>query len=218
MLSVLISLFISCSSLAEVWVWPGAYRAQSDKVASESVLVLQRHIDRSGVMSARGPSPWAWPVKELTLVFRLESRPRADVIARTFVELREAWRRHGVRVVGLQLDYDSPTSKLADYRRDVAGVLKRLPRETHLSVTGLADWLKLREFDFGRDVTVYFQLYRGAREHAYHEMNLQELERARYPFKLGLLPYQTLPREAAERLKRNSKFKGFTQFYGGTQL
>jgi hypothetical protein len=211
------SLLIFCAH-ADVWIWPGAYRTQSANVADQSVLVLQRNFDREGHASARGPSPWPWPVNDLTVVFRLQSRPNPEQITKEFLSLKKAWQSHGVHVEGLQLDYDSPTAKLANYRGDLQEILKRLPADSKLSVTGLADWLKLRQFDFDRRITVYFQLYRGAREHALSEMNLHELARARYPFKLGLLPNQNLPATLAASIQKNSRFEGYTKFYGGTQL
>lgn len=217
LLTLLIS-FAHADVNADVWIWPGAYRAQSAQVADQSVFVLQRNFGSHGRVSTRGPSAWPWPVKDLTLVFRFESQPQPKQVAAEFTALKKLWESRGVRVVGLQLDYDSPTAKLASYRHDLSQLLKLMPPDSKLSVTGLADWLKLRHFDFDREITVYFQLYRGAREHSLEEMNLQELSRARYPFKLGLLPDQTLPAKFEASLQTNSRFKGYAKFYGGTQL
>lgn len=58
---------------------------------------------------------------------------------------RNAARDAGVEVVGVQLDYDCPTSKLDDYRRLLDALQLRLP-DFDLSITVLPTWLKRWEF------------------------------------------------------------------------
>ncbi len=60
---------------------------------------------------------------------------------------RQSAREKGTAVAGVQLDYDCPTSKLADYRRLLEALREALPG-TDLSITVLPTWLK--RWEFGR--------------------------------------------------------------------
>jgi hypothetical protein len=217
-LTSVVGLAAQASVSPDIWIWPGAYRAQVDAVIDRSVFVLQRHVDKDHRYSARGPSPSPWRVRDLTLVFRLQARPAARQVLREFQQLRLQWEKHGVRVAGLQLDYDSPTNKLDQYRQDLNELTKILQSEApelRLSITGLTDWTQLENFGMNKNIQVYFQLYKGSKEHSESEMNLNRLARADFPFKIGLLPKQTLRPDQLSLLNRNPNFRGFAEFYGG---
>ena len=96
-------------------------------------------------------------------------------------------------------------------------IRKQTP-EQNLSITGLTDWLTLERSEFGSDITVYFQFYRENRMHAENEMYIERLARAKFPFKIGLLPGQTLTSRQNELLALASQFRGFATFFGGTRL
>ena len=235
MMRPLIILALSLASVAgaaeplrDVWVWPSAYRDTfrlTPPVKAGGVLLLQRHFTKSGAMEKRGPAPWAWGVPAMQVVFRFESRPQADVVVSEYQKLVDEWAQRGVRVTGLQLDYDSPTAKLGFYKSDILEIRRRLDKlstdlKPSLSITGLTDWLRLKSFgqSFNDDVTVYFQIYRETQTHAEAETHLDHLSRARFPFKIGLLPAQELPREQMKKLENNSQFKGLAVFYGGSRI
>lgn len=228
MLIVFLLLF-SCSVLVnaapsetpDIWIWPAAYVQQVKNVETESVFVLQRHFGRSGRIEKRGPAPWPWKVKELTIVFRFEKRPQVGEVLTEFLTLKRAWESKGVTVRGLQLDYDSPTAKLGFYQKDLTQILDEIRKKTpdqNLSITGLTDWLTLEKPEFGSGVTVYFQFYRENRMHSENEMYIERLVRAKFPFKIGLLPGQTLTNRQNESLTQASQFRGFATFFGGKRL
>lgn len=58
---------------------------------------------------------------------------------------RSTARDAGVQVVGVQLDYDCPTSKLGDYRRLLNALRSRLT-DVDLSITVLPTWIRRWEF------------------------------------------------------------------------
>jgi len=108
---------------------------------------------------------------------------------------------------------------LTDYRENLLRLKKEFKRhapDQELSVTGLTDWLKLRQFDFAEDLTIYFQVYQGSREHRETDMSLGQLSRARFPFKIGILPNQILAADQLTKLQKNSRFQGLVEFRGGS--
>ncbi len=205
----------------ESWIWPGAYRSMVDDVNGGAVIALQRHFDDPSKSERRGPSPWPWKVKELTVAFRFSSRPIAELVKNEFLILRQQWIKHGVHVVGLQLDFDSPTGKLHDYVAEIHKLQKMIQRETpgqKLSVTGLTDWLTLEHLGFNKNITVYFQLYQGTTEHRHGDMHIGRLAKVQFPFKIGLLPNQSLTYEQKTKLESSLFFGGYAKFYGGQKL
>ncbi len=80
-------------------------------------------------------------------VYRFESQgvpelARASEIPPKVERLLTEARRQQLNVVGIQLDIDSPTSRLADYAQFLAAVKKGLAPGTKLSITALLDWFR----------------------------------------------------------------------------
>ena len=92
----------------EAWIWPSAYEQMKD--FSGVAYVLQGRILPSGQLYQLGPSPWPWPIEAIHLVFRMQKRPRTEQIITLFQNLAEQWESKGVKVEGLQLDYDALAS------------------------------------------------------------------------------------------------------------
>jgi hypothetical protein len=59
----------------------------------------------------------------------------------------ETWRRHGISLIGLELDHDSATSRLPEYTRLVAATRARLGGSIRLSITALPTWLASPDLD-----------------------------------------------------------------------
>lgn len=88
---------------------------------------------------------------DTTLVFRYPSalgeefrsdpiKARERVADEVLAACRDATAQ-GVRVEGIQLDYDAPTASLMEYARFVHGLAPLLPPELALSITALPTWL-----------------------------------------------------------------------------
>ncbi|MBX7257939.1 MAG: DUF3142 domain-containing protein [Candidatus Hydrogenedentes bacterium] len=76
-------------------------------------------------------------------------------LAGVFKESVEAAKKGGVRVTGVQLDYDSPTSKLPEYRQLLERLRAELP-QLEMSITVLPTWLKSWQFSkLVRDLSYY---------------------------------------------------------------
>jgi hypothetical protein len=78
------------------------------------------------------------------VVQRLEpATPLTHATASAIVEHHRALLANagaGIRIAGLQIDYDSPTSALATYGRFLRDLRQELPASQLLSITALLDW------------------------------------------------------------------------------
>ncbi|MGD1073888.1 MAG: DUF3142 domain-containing protein [Bryobacteraceae bacterium] len=87
------------------------------------------------------------PAREYWLVFREEQQNMPDVSAAPYIAerasrlLAEARQRH-LKVVGIQLDIDCPTSRLAGYAALLREVRKDMPAGLGISITALLDWFR----------------------------------------------------------------------------
>jgi hypothetical protein len=110
--------------------------------------------DGTGQWSAAAPD---WRVlaglsTPVTAVFRIDGRVEhfdAAALASDIAARLAAWRAHGVRVAGVEIDYDCATSRLGDYTRflqalrgaiDTGGALP-------LTITALPTWLQSPDLD-----------------------------------------------------------------------
>lgn len=76
-------------------------------------------------------------------------------LANVLKESTETAKKAGVRVTGVQLDYDSPTSKLPEYRQLLERLRAELP-QYEMSITVLPTWLKSWQFSkLVRDLAYY---------------------------------------------------------------
>ena len=76
----------------------------------------------------------------VTLLVRAYQLPDADYFIHQTHYLIQSWQKAGVRVKGLQIDYDSPSAKLQQYRRFLSTISSQFDR-AFISITGLSSWL-----------------------------------------------------------------------------
>jgi hypothetical protein len=77
-------------------------------------------------------------------VIRIDGRlPTLDTnaIATRAHALVSNWRAAGVHVDGVEIDFDCPSSRLADYANLLAAIKPQLPNDATLSVTALPAWI-----------------------------------------------------------------------------
>ncbi|MDS7875722.1 MULTISPECIES: DUF3142 domain-containing protein [Klebsiella] len=51
------------------------------------------------------------------------------------------WRSDGVNLTAIEIDYDAPTSRLADYQKLLRALRQELPSDITLSITELPTWI-----------------------------------------------------------------------------
>ena len=183
----------------DCWLWPGALPARCEEAAR--LYVLQGHFHRDGHFERRGPSPGRSPRpgREIVPVYRMDALPRNGALAGTALPDVYAWRKQGWRVPGLQVDFDSPTAKLARYARWLTAENARLREVGNptriVSVTGLGDWLTaghradLRRLN-GAAGLIAFMFYHRGRGIEPVETYIDALRTSSLRFKIGLLPAQ----------------------------
>lgn len=79
-------------------------------------------------------------------VIRLDGRlPTLDTnaIAKRAHNLVDTWRAAGVHADGVEIDFDCPSSRLADYAKLLAAIKPQLPNDATLSITALPAWIGL---------------------------------------------------------------------------
>lgn len=118
------------------WVWAGASPVESS--IQPDILYVQ-------VQSRRWPS--AIPsAKKYIAVRRIEHdvEPSEGTAGQIAADYRAILNSAGpdVSLIGLQIDYDSPTRKLTDYAKFLRALREALPPESRLSITALLDWFR----------------------------------------------------------------------------
>ena len=87
----------------------------------------------------------------------------ADALVETYREDFAAANRAQIKLSGLQMDIDCPTSQLSKYAEVARRLRARLPKDVSLSATGLTSWLgKPALTDFVRPLSYFVpQFYEG---------------------------------------------------------
>jgi hypothetical protein len=200
------------------WLWAGIN--QSDAPFMSELYVYQGDIKVvNGKFEYERMGLYPHPInsKKLYLVYRLEGGlPSVEAVVSIFLKAHGAWARHKVSITGLQLDFDSPTSKLLIYNDFLKEVRNHLPKEYALSITGLGDWAIhgdrkiMKSISFQVD-EIIFQLYNGRKALANIEDYLRVLKKYPYPFRVGLL-YSDLDKNYLDVVKKNTNYKGVIYF------
>ncbi len=200
------------------WLWAGI--SAEDAPPNSDLYVYQGRIytdDGGSSYSRLGLYPYPLKCTRLFLVYRLDGQlPEAGFVVDQFLKNVAWWHSHPVSVNGLQLDFDSPTSKLADYGDFLSDVRKMLPGNYDLSVTGLGDWVFGGNKDALLSISssvdeIVFQLYQGRQslpDVGDYVFKLKEYAR---PFKIGLL-YGAPAAASVRAMEANPNFRGTIYF------
>lgn len=202
------------------WIWAGRSIdvVPKELAASAPIYVHQATFERqrrpigrspkldedyfSGLLRRQGIGPVSLQPHPVIITYRLEALPSPSMIRNLFVQDSAIWRLRGNQVAGIQIDFDSPTSKLERYVRFLKSLKRVLGSDYKLSVTGLADWASessrqdLNNLSAEVDEVVY-QLYVGRSQIPMIESYASKLTKAELPFKIGALSSQigSLPEE-----------------------
>ncbi|MFZ1684558.1 MAG: DUF3142 domain-containing protein [Candidatus Zixiibacteriota bacterium] len=200
------------------WIWAGITAA--DAPANSELFVLQGEFrtERGKTSFTRaGLYPYPITCKRLSLVYRLQKElPDPGTVVDAFRTLVVKWGRHGVVVAGLQIDFDSPTAKLAAYGHFIEKVRTQLSRDFELSIAGLGDWATNGDTPVMQGIAsnadeIIFQLYQGRSLIDNVDSYIRGLQRYPEPFRIGLLSGSDVP-NGVEGLKVNPHFLGIVYF------
>ena len=204
-----------------VWLWAGVSAPQLDP--SETLYLHQGSlIATQGTTSARltplGVSPHKTdPVHNLILVYRLDRLEQADKIVKLFMAQATQWQLRGMPVLGIQLDFDSPSRGLNRYLAFLRQFRPLLPQQYKLSVTGLADWAVSADPDTLTEIAslcdeIVFQLYTGRTKIKNLTDYLARLARLEIEFKIGTLESIDLCMPQMRAVSANPGFRGYVEF------
>jgi len=176
-----------------LWYWHSPFTVTASDAEQLKIIGVRRlfvragtfHIDGAGVRLTQ-PQTWASRADgvDIHLVFNFDAsvlrafpavpvESLAIAVLREFQRVRADAERSGLRVAGVQLDLDCPTSRLSKY----ADLLHRIhagltPRTTVLSITALPTWYRsgnlarvLAEIDFA--APQYYEANVGASRSEY---------------------------------------------------
>ncbi len=137
------------------WVWNQVgTRDASGKVPVDEIYVYAGELNRQTPWNAN--LPWTvWThlpdrvpdAASYWMVFRAERQMIPDVasaveLGKQIAVVREVARQRHWNVIGVQLDVDSPTGRLAEYAEYLRALRRALPKDTQFSITALLDWFR----------------------------------------------------------------------------
>lgn len=201
------------------WLWAGI--TAKDAPASTELYIYQGLLrsDESGKSHFQRNGLYPHPVSctKLFLVYRLEGvLPDIAQLVALFEKDAAAWQRHSHIVNGVQLDFDSPTSKLLAYSDYLRQFREALPQPYALSITGLGDWAVHGNRDAMQRIAasvdeIVFQLYQDRHELPDMAFYIAALQDYPLPFKVGQLQ-RFSSYYYAWRLYSNPRFNGVIYF------
>lgn len=214
---------ISCDSSTDIkhnsyWLWAGLTAA--DAPANAELYLFQGTFsttDKDAIFERQGLFPHPLKSSRVILVYRLEGNiPKASDVAKVFESALIRWKRHSVAIAGIQLDFDSPTSKLVMYSDFIEEVRQRIPSNYSLSITGLGDWAVGGSREALQSISVaaeeiVFQLYQGRQPLGNIDDFVYSLVDYPHPFRVGLISNAALPK-SLKQLDDNPNFRGIVYF------
>lgn len=201
------------------WIWAGitARDAPPDTTLYIYQGLFTTGTDGTTDFRRNGLYPYPLESPPVYLVYRLEGQlPDPSPIVRQFEKDRANWQHHNVTIAGIQIDFDSATSKLLIYRNFLEILRQKIPSTYHLSITGLGDWAVQGNKDTIRAITeivddVSYQLYQDRAPVTNITFYIEALEHYPFPFRLGLLANAS-QNAYSDRLSNNPNFKGIIYF------
>jgi hypothetical protein len=157
---------------------------------------------------------------EIWFVVRIERLDWGEAVFRSVLRELAFWQGQGIRLAGLQVDFDAATRGLADYAEFLATLRRRLPDDLGLSVTGLLDWsaggdpVALASLA-GIVDEVVIQTYQGRSTIPGYEAYFRSLSRLDMPYRIGLVEGGEWTEPAS--LPADPNFQGYVVFLLGSQ-
>ena len=213
------SVRVDAANYRQFWLW-GAVKPQPVLRQAQRLYLLQGHISQQGEavrLQPQGLPPSPLKVPELWLSYRVATLEWQPGVVRDLLRQRAAWQAKGNRVIGIQIDFDAATPKLASYADFLRGLRQQLPADCQLGITGLLDW------GANGDVTtlnglsgvvdeLVVQTYRGRATVDHYTHYLPALRRLTLPFKLGLVQDGEWQPEWQRQFARQPNYRGEVVF------
>ncbi len=195
------------------WIWAGISSQDAPKFSVLYVyqgLVFQK--ENQLIFLRKGLYPHQIEAKKIYLTFRFKNLPKYIDFEALAARYINDWEWHGVNVEGLQIDYDSATAKLPEYKDFLVKFRKKLPKNYKLSITGLGDWVLYEKPGILSEIKnnvdeIVFQLYQGRKMIDGLDVYVKKLLLLNFPFKVGLLS-SFQEQKLIKTLNRNQYYQG----------
>jgi hypothetical protein len=217
-LSLLNDRFSERNLQTSYWIWAGI--TAKDAPPDSELYLYQGLIftkDMNNSYKRVGLYPHPLKAKKIFLVYRLEGDlPKVFYVMNVFKNTVEGWKHHPVTITGIQIDFDSATSKLLLYSDFLAELRSSLPSQYALSITGLGDWAVNGNETVLQKITtttdeVVFQLYQDRSPLKNINFYIESLSDYPFPFRVGFLA-KNPNKDYIEKLEKNPKFRGVIYF------
>jgi hypothetical protein len=189
----LILALLPCSDRVEdnrYWIWAGLLAEQAPPTA---ILYIYQGAWVNHCFYRKGIFPSKISQKKVYLVYRIEGElPAPERVANLFMTHCRRWDKQGVHVIGLQIDYDSPSKKLNNYYDFLKNLQQLLLPFYRLSITALCDWLVSGDQETLNDIgsvtqEIVFQLYHHNHYIPQIAQYTAKLRLKRFYYRLGFL-------------------------------
>jgi hypothetical protein len=155
------------------------------------------------------------PGKQLWLVVRINRLDWNGAAYDAILADLARWTAAGNQVIGLQVDFDARTSRIASYAQFLATLRQRLPAQYRLSVTGLMDWSANGDPSALADLRtvideVVVQTYQGRTTIPGYRAYFAKMDRFPIPFRVALA--QGAGWTPPPMLERHPMFRGYVVF------
>ena len=196
------------------WLW-GNFNAQHQLRHAKTLYILQGEIDRKGITpQGLGILPKS-NTAQIWLVYRVKDLHWSANTLPAILKRLQQWQNAGHSVLGLQIDYDSPTADLANYADFLTQLRQQLPRRYQLSITGLMDWTNIQDQHTLAQLRksigfIAIQTYRGRSTINNVDLYLKKIARLKLPYKIGLVEHGDW--HAPDFLNKDPYFQGYVIF------
>lgn len=208
---------VDASRYQAFWLWSGT-RPQPVLSGADTLYLQQGEIlarPAGPRFYPLGRQPSHLPVKRLWLVVRVNMLPLSTWHQTRLANLCLRWRAVGNPRVGIQIDFDAATRRLADYAENLLQIRQQLPTWCGLSVTGLLDWASQGDVTVLNRLPVdelVIQTYQGRRTVADVERYLPALLKLARPFRIGLVQDGQWQVRWEQALARSPWYRGAVVF------
>ena len=210
---------VEAASYRQFWLW-GAVKPQPVLRQAQRLYLLQGHISQQGVavrLQPQGLPPSLLKVPELWLSYRVATLDWQPGVVRDLLRQRAAWQAKGNRVIGIQIDFDAATPKLAAYADFLRWLRHQLPADCQLGITGLLDWgangdIATLNGLAGVVDELVVQTYRGRATVGNYALYLPALQHLTLPFKLGLVQDGAWQPDWQRQFARQPNYRGEVVF------
>ncbi len=178
----------SCEYESDVsyWVW----RTTDMNIVSpnDSLILYQGNFSDRSEFTYKGIRPSNIQQNRVTLLIRLYTLPPAGDILSLYNYLKRDWNSYGVNIIGLEVDYDSPSMKLEIYAKWLKEL--RVLMKNPLSATSLSTYVHdnpkgLKSVSKNVD-HISMQLYKGFNPHSAYLHVISWLNKSKINHKIGV--------------------------------